>query len=193
MIAPGAVRKGFRKEENTMVFKRITITASVVLIILGSALSVQAQESASIQATATVIAGIVITGEHNLIFGTVLPGIDKSVDKSDVGFAGEWEIHGNNSAEITLDFILPDSLIHTDSVAYLRINFNNTDASYDDGSGGGQTNPVAEINPNGPNTLNLGVTGYMNVWIGGIVQPTISQTGGDYSADVTLSVAYTGN
>lgn len=161
--------------------------------IMGPASEVQAQESASIQATATVIAGIVITGEHDLLFGTVLPGVDKTVDKGDVGFAGAWHINGDNSAEITLDFTLPDSLIHQDSVAYMRIDFTNTDASYDDGTGGGQTVPVATINPNGPETLVLGPAGQMDVWIGGTVRPDLTQTGGSYAAEVTLTVAYTGN
>jgi len=170
-----------------------------VLIVLGPCLlfmpssDLYAQESASIQATATVIAGIVITGEHDLLFGTVLPGVDKSVDKGDVGFAGAWHVNGDNAAEITLDFTLPDSLMHQDSVAYMRIEFTNTDASYDDGTGGGQTVPVAAINPNGPETLVLGATGQMDVWIGGTVRPDLTQTGGNYAAEVILTVAYTGN
>ncbi len=152
-----------------------------------------AQETASIKARATVIAGITITAEHDLLFGTVLPDVDKAVAKADIGFAGEWHIAGDNSAEVTLEFTLPDSLIHADSVASMPIDFNNTDASYDDGTGGGQSAPVAEINPNGPITVDLGPAGILDVWIGGTVRPKISQTGGEYSADVTLSVAYTGN
>nr|MBN2276122.1 hypothetical protein [candidate division Zixibacteria bacterium] len=173
--------------------RKLLLTVFTITLILNLSADLQAQESGTIQATATVIAGILITGEHDLIFGTVLLGIDKTVDKADVGFAGEWLIRGDNSAEITLDFALPDRLMHEDSVATMIIDFNNTDASYDDGSGGGQTSPVDDINPNGPVTLDLGVTGEMTVWIGGTVRPTISQTGGDYASDVTLTVAYTGN
>jgi len=171
----------------------------LILILFGLSLifapttNISAQESASIQATATVIAGILITGEHDLIFGTVLPGVDKTVDKADVGFAGSWQIDGNNSAEITLDFILPDSLMHQDSVAFMPLLFTNTDASYDDGTGGGQTVPVAVINPNGPETLVLGAAGQMEVWIGGTVRPDLTQTGGSYASEVILTVAYTGS
>ncbi len=172
--------------------KFILILVTLALL-TGTTVSLHAQESATIHATATVIAGIVITGEHDLMFGTVLPGIDKTVDKGDVGFAGEWHINGDNGAEITLDFTLPDSLMHQDSVAYMRVDFNNTDASYDDGTGGGQTVPVAAINPNGPETLVLGPAGQMDVWIGGMVRPGLTQTGGNYSSEVILTVAYTGN
>ena len=172
---------------------RFLLILIALAIAAGPASYVHAQESATIHATATVIAGIVITGEHDLIFGTVLPGVDKTVDKADVGFAGEWHVSGDNSAEITLDFTLPDSLIHQDSVAFMRVDFTNTDASYDDGTGGGQTVPVAAINPNGPETLLLGPAGQMDVWIGGTVRPGLTQTGGNYSAEVILTVAYTGN
>ncbi len=82
---------------------------------------IQAQESATIQATATVIPALVVIGEHNLEFGTVFPGVDKTVDKSSPGFAGEFSVQGNNLAEITIDFALPDSIMHEDSAAYMRI------------------------------------------------------------------------
>lgn len=172
---------------------KFILTAMGLLLMLLPASDVFAQESASIQALATVIPGIIITDEHDLLFGTVLPDVDKTVDKADIGFAGEWHIQGTNSAEITLDFTLPDSLIHIDSTAFMRIDFSNTDASYDDGSGGGQSAPVAEINPNGPSAANLGITGELRVWIGGTVRPSLTQTGGDYAADVTLTVQYTGS
>ena len=153
----------------------------------------EAQESATIQATATVISAITIIGNDNLRFTIVLPGIDKTVDKASVGFAGEWEINGNSGAEITLDFTLPDSIWVVDSSAGMRISFNNTDASYDDQTGGGQTAPAGILNPNGPEVANLGIGGLMFVWIGGTVHPGITQTGGDYAGDVVLTVAYTGS
>ncbi len=176
-----------------MNFKKPIIFVLALLFLLMIIPDAGAQEYGIIQATATVIAGITITGDHDLIFGTVLPGVDKSIDRRNVGFAGAWHISGDNSAEITLDFTLPDSLLHVDSLAHLRINFTNTDASYDNGTGGGQANPAVTFNPNGPSTADLGATGILDVWIGGTVQPTISQTGGNYVADITLRVAYTGN
>mgnify|MGYP001404368817 CR=1 FL=1 len=151
-----------------------------------------AQESGTIQATATVLAALAVRGVNNLQFETVIPGIDKAVDKATIGLAGEFEIVGHDSAEISLDFTLPDSLLQ-DSTAFMRVGFSNTDASYDDGTGGGQTVPSGVINPNGPLTLRLGPTGTMNLWMGGTVYPTITQTGGDYAADITLTVIYTGN
>ncbi len=153
---------------------------------------VTAQEYGTIQATATVLQAISVRGNHDLMFETVMPGTPKTVDKATTGRAGEFEITGYLSAEISIDFTLPPALL-LDSTAAMPISFSNTDASYDDGSGGGQTTPVAFINPNGPLTLRLGTGGQMLLWIGGTVDPGITQTGGDYAADITLTVAYTGN
>jgi hypothetical protein len=49
------------------------------------------------------------------------------------------------------------------------------------------------LNPNGPSTMNIGAGGLISVWIGGAVLPLVSQTHGDYAADVILTVAYTGS
>ncbi len=95
--------------------------------------SALAQERGTIQALATVISSLNVVGTNNLQFGTVTPGINKAVDKSSVGFAGEWLVTGTSNAEITVDFELPDSLATVDSLSFLTIIFSGTDASYDDG------------------------------------------------------------
>ena len=173
--------------------RALSFIIAAALVATFAAPASQAQESGIIQATATVLASLRIVGNHNLEFGSVTPGVDKFVDKADVGFAGEWEITGTPTAEISLDFTLPDSLILIDSTVGMPIVFTNTDASYDDGTGGGQTIPVGIIDPRGPSAYDIGVGGTLFVWIGGEVQPRISQTGGDYAADVVLTVAYTGS
>ena len=166
----------------------------VGIIAFSGSSQVQAQESATIQALATVVSSLSITGNQNLQFGTVTPGVNKSVNKSEPGFAGEWSVMGTVGAEITLDFTLPDSLLLVgDSTNGLPIDFGPLDASFDDGSGGGQLAPTGVLNPNGLGTERLGAGGEITVWIGGSVFPRISQTGGDYAEDVVLSVAYTGN
>lgn len=164
-----------------------------ILIVLLILQSLHAQESGIIQATATVLSALTVRGTNNLQFMTVTPGINKTVDKADVGTAGEWEITGGALAEITLDFTLPDSLILQDSTVGMPITFNNTDASYEDGTGGGQTFPAGLLNPHAIETRNIGATGYMMVWIGGTVLPRLTQTGGEYSADIVLTVALTGS
>ena len=153
----------------------------------------QAQEHGTIQAVATVVSSLNVLGVNNLDFGTVTPGLNKTVTRTTAGLAGEWEITGTASAEITLDFSLPGNLQLPDSSAVMLVQFGSSDAAYDDGSGGGQAAPTAIINPNGPVTATLGTGGQMNVWIGGTVHPTVAQTGGNYADDIILTVAYTGS
>lgn len=161
------------------------------LVLLLLAIPVQAQESGTIQATATVVSSLTVTGSNNLQFGSVTPGTPKTVDKATAGSAGEWEITGTASAEVTLDFTLPTEL-SDGAAATMPISFTATDASYEDGSGGGQAAPAGVINPAVVSTVNLSGAGDMTVWIGGAVNPAIAQTGGSYSADIILTVTYTG-
>jgi hypothetical protein len=171
-------------------FGLIAVVLCLFLLLPGG---IRAQESGTIQAIATVVASLQVIGMNNLNFGSVTPGINKSVSRVDVGFAGEWQVNGSPSSQLSIDFTLPTVLYTADSSSTLMIQFNNTDASYDDGTGGGQTIPLGTVDPNGPSVLNLGVGGSLWFWIGGTVLPTISQTGGDYAADIILTVAYTGS
>ena len=152
----------------------------------------QAQERASIQALATVVSSLSVIGTNNLQFGTVTLGVSKSVDKSDIGFAGEWTITGTAAAELSVSLGLPTVLRTTDTLSTMPISFRATDASYGNNAAN-QTSPLGVMNPNGPSVERIGAGGQMLIWIGGVVYPSISQTGGNYSAEIMLTVAYTGN
>ena len=169
------------------------LVAAVLLVLVGLALPTQAQESAINQATATVLSALTILGNNDLIFATVTPGLDKSVDKATVGFAAEWEIAGAAGAELSIDFTLPTDLLLIDSTVTMPITFTNTDASFENGTGGGQTAPAGLINPLGPTAERFGGGGMLFIWIGGTVHPGLTQTGGNYAADIILTVAYTGS
>ena len=170
-------------------FARILVFMAVALMLAGKSV---AQEQAAIQALATVVSSLSITGTNNLQFGAVTPGVTKSVDKATIGFAGECLVTGESSAELTIDFSLPDTLRTADSLGAMRIDFSATDASYSDGTGS-QSTPTGSVNPNGPIVRRIGGGGTMTFWIGGTVYPRVSQTGGDYSAEILLTVAYTGS
>lgn len=166
------------------------MTAVICIVVLTGATA--AQERATILATATVVSSLTVVGSNNLQFGTVTPGVNKAVDKATLGFAGEWTISGTNLSELSIQFSLPDSLLTTDSLSRMRVSFASSDASY--GSlPAHQSAPVGVVDPNGPSAYRLGANGQMLIWIGGTVFPRISQTGGDYSAEILLTVAYTGS
>ena len=163
-----------------------------IVCLIGASSTVHAQESATIQALANVISALTVTGTNDLNFGNVTPGTPVTIDKATVGSAGEFTIVGSPASEVTLDFTLPDSLRAAGGEA-MDIVFVATDASYDDGTGGGQVAPAAVINPLITETTNIGAAGDITVWIGGQVTPGVAQTGGAYSGTVTLTVTLTGN
>jgi len=171
------------------VINRILVCGLLCLPLIGTEL--KAQESGIIQVTATVAAALTVTGTNNLIFQTVTPGVDKSVDKSTPGEAGEWTVSGANGSEVTLEFTLPTELIS--GVNTMPISFTATDASYSNNGANNQGNPTAEINPAIVTTTTLRADGDTMAWIGGTVNPAIAQTSGDYSADIVLIVTLTGN
>ncbi|MEE8148890.1 MAG: hypothetical protein V3T75_00430 [candidate division Zixibacteria bacterium] len=172
--------------------KIITRAAVVLLLAVFMVPSAMGQEIGIIQATATVISSLSILGSNNLVFGSVTPGINKIVPRTSAGFAGEWSITGTSLSELSLTFTLPTVLDHSSVAATMPISFNSTDAALSDGTGS-QSTPNAVFDPNGPSVFRLGAGGLLFVWIGGTVQPSVAQSGGDYASNVTLTIAYTGN
>lgn len=170
----------------------ISTCCALIGLALTSTPTVQAQESATIQAVATVISALTVTGSNDLNFGNVTPGTPKSVAKTDFGTAGEWSLSGPAAAEVQITFTLPDSL-HS-ATAAMPVTFLASDASYEDGTGGGQAAPAGNLNPLNTNLVNLSaVDGSMTVWIGGQTTPSAGQAGGNYSADVEIIVSLTGS
>ena len=170
-------------------------TFMLIALVLASLapMGAQAQESAIIQATASVVSSMTVQGTNGLAFGAVTPGIPKAVDKTTAGTAGEWRVTGAPSAEVTLDFTLPTNLDHATLASTMPITFSTTDAAYEDGTGGGQAAPAAQIDPSVQTTANIAADGTLWVWIGGTVVPSVSETAGNYSGDITLTITYTGN
>lgn len=164
-----------------------------LFLLLGLLSNAVAQESAVISAIATVLPSMTVVGTNNLNFEYVFPSVRKSVDKAAVGYAGEWTITGTPSAEVMLQFLLPDSLQAIHGSAAMRIGFSIADAAFDDGTGAGQSAPAGVMNPYATNTQNLSWNGSMIVWLGGTVYPSRSQTGGTYTGEIILTVTYTGN
>jgi hypothetical protein len=115
--------------------------------------------------------------------------VDKSVDKTSLAFAGEFMVTGDPLQSVTLTFDLPAALDHATVPVTLPILFTNTDASYEDGTGGGQEFPAGEFNPSAPDPVAIGADGTLSIWIGGTVMPNVAQTGGSYAADIMLTVA----
>ncbi len=131
-----------------------------------------------------------VTSVNDLTFGDVFPGIPKAVDEKTPGSAAEFGITGVAGSEVTIEFTLPT---YMNSGGYnMQMIFYETDCSMDSSSSPDQTDPnYADLNPWSTITYGIG-SGGISVWLGGKVVPKLLQQQGSYSADVVITVTYTG-
>jgi hypothetical protein len=152
---------------------------TAVTLSLGAA-SLQAQ-SATIQATATVLSAITVTGT-NLAFGNVTPGVNKTIAITDAG-AGVFAVTKAAASSVALTFTLP-TVLNGPSASTMPIGT---------WTGGWNTSNSAAgataFTPSATAT-NVGSTGNIWVFVGGTVSPAGAQTAGAYTANVSMQVAY---
>jgi hypothetical protein len=159
--------------------------AFATLALAGASVA-QAQVSGSIAANATVQTPLTVTGANTLDFGSVFPGVNKTVNAISGGAsAGRIDVTGQGSAQVTVDFTLPLNLVNGLNTlpigSWTAARFGtNTQAS------------AVAFSPLGTQTTNLDAAGTLFVWVGGQVSPSVSQAAGLYTANVTMTAAYTG-
>lgn len=161
-------------------------TATVLSALTAATLSVGAgslhAQSATIQATATVLSAITVTGT-NLAFGNVTPGVNKTVAITDAG-AGQFTVTKAAATSVALTFTLPSNLTFGANnlpIGTWTAGWNNT-ANNAAGATGFTPSAAATTVPSGGANL--------WVWIGGTVSPGGAQAAGAYTGNVTMQVAY---
>jgi hypothetical protein len=160
------------------------LTLAAVALVVAGAVSAQAQGvNSSITATATVQAPITVAGSANLAFGSVFPGINKTIAVTDPG-AGLFTVGGQASTPVTYSFTLPTNL--TNGGNNLPINTwtgaHNTIASP---AGGTAFTPSAVAAG-----ATLSATGALFFYVGATVVPPNNLPAGTYTNIVTLTVSY---
>ena len=151
---------------------------------LCAAAAVQAQ-SASIQATATVVTPLVVTGSAPLAFGSVFQGVAKTILHSDAT-SGRLSITGFGTSQVAMTFTLPGTLASGANTMPInnydiRINGTNTPTGAS----------VLTVVSGTPVNANL-VANSLFVFVGGRVQPVALQAAGTYTGTIVLAAAYTG-
>jgi hypothetical protein len=164
-------------------------TLMALAMAAGVVTTVEAQ-TASISATARVLAPISVSATQDLRFGDVIQGTNKVVAASDAA-SGQVEFSGSTGAEVDMVLTLPTNL--------------------DDGGGNlmpiGTWTGIRGVNATrgaGPAFLpadgatitdNLGVAAVdlYRFFLGATVVPAGGQTPGNYTGPITLQVTYTGN
>ena len=128
---------------------------------------------------------------NDLVFGSVFPGIPKTITKYTAGSACEFEITGTAGDEITIDFTLPTYM--NVSGFNMQMIFNESDCAIDTSASPDQSDPeFDDLDPWHTLTYRLGSNG-MTVWLGGRVVPALRQQEGSYTASIVITVQYTGN
>jgi hypothetical protein len=163
-------------------------TATLLSAVLAAGFSLgagalEAQTSADIQATATVLSAVTVAAGNDLQFGNVTPGVNKTTAIADAG-AGRFDVTKAASQGVTLAFTLPTDL--TDGTNNLPI------GSWTGGWNTSATPAGATAftpSAGGTNTTATPGTGIF-VYVGATVSPAVAQVAGSYSGTVTMSVVY---
>jgi len=154
------------------------VIAAIVLFGLGCPIT-----SAAAEVQASVV--------NNLVFGNVYPGIPKVVSKRTADSAAEFLVTGDVGAEVSIDFTLPT---YMNAGGYnMPLIFKETYCAMDSSATPDQSNPdYDDLDPWHTITYRLGSTGQISIWLGGKVVPKLVQPAGSYTADIVLTVDYTG-
>ena len=128
---------------------------------------------------------------NDLVFGSVFPGIPKTITKYTAGSACEFQISGTAGDEISIDFTLPTYMNAGSS--NMQLIFRETDCAIDTSATPDQSNPeFNNLDPWHTLTYRIGSNG-LYIWLGGIVVPGLTQTDGSYNSSIVITVTYTGN
>lgn len=179
--------------------KKLPILALTgLLMVIGSSSSF-AQDVATGSATATILAVIAVSSTHDLDFGNVLQGVPKTADKTVIADAGVFLIAGAGGSEVSLYMQLPDFLWNSTGgdEDRLIVAFSTTDADIDTTAAGTPAVHGAGVDiDQDPHNLSDAFLGgndnVLQIFLGGTVSPAVDQRAGSYTADIILTVAYTG-
>jgi hypothetical protein len=141
------------------------------------------QNNASATVTATVQQPITVTKNNDLSFGSVFPGVDKTIAFT-AGGAAKFTVAGQASTPINMTFTIPASISssgNTLALASWAGHYATTDVT----SGGTTFTPSASATG-----ATLSGSGALYVYVGATVQPTLTQAAGSYSGSMTMTVVY---
>ena len=146
-----------------------------------------AAQSGNINATATVLQPLTVTGARDLAFGNVYPGVSKAIAVGDAT-SGRFDLTGVATAQVQFSFTLPTNLTNGGNTLPIG-----TWTGYYNSTNNAAIGGTA-FTPSSSNTTTslAAVTGQLFVFVGATVSPSGTQAQGAYTGQVTLTAAYTG-
>ncbi len=143
----------------------VKLSLLALALVVFSTVSAQAQNNASINATASVQSPIVVSAGADLAFANVFPGVVKTIAPAS---GGTFSVTGQATTPVTMQ----------GSWAGLHNTTNVT---------AGATAFVPAPSVAGST---LSGTGLMFLWVGAQVTPSVSQAAGSYTGTIDLTVIY---
>ncbi len=128
------------------------------------------------------------TGNQALNFGTVFPGLNKTVLRTDAVNSGQFQIRGTNGGQVQVTFTLPAAMAGPGG-SQLPLSFGANDGGY---SQSPTISAATAFDPRTPLVTLLSGQGRLYLYLGGTVAPPRQITSGAYSATITCTVIYFG-
>lgn len=140
-------------------------------------------QTATINASATVMQPINVVGAVNLAFGSVFPGVARTVAVNAAG-AGRFDVTGQASAPVFVSFVLPANL--TSGANSLPIGTWTGHANtVNNPTTGSSFTPSAALT-----SATFSGTGQLFVFVGATVTPATNQAAGVYNGTIQITVTY---
>lgn len=143
--------------------------------------------AAALAAAPSALSAQAVVGIQNLDFGNVIPAVPTTIAKNDPVHSGQVRISGAGFfRSVTLTFTLP-TVMNGPAGATMPITFSSTDAGIS--AFFPSINTQNTFNPNAPYNAFIWF-GNALVFLGGRVNPSPTQRGGSYSANIVLTVIF---
>jgi hypothetical protein len=156
--------------------------SAIAAALLGMTATAGQAQSGSIQATATVLSAITVTGAQPLAFGAVTPGVAKTIAYT---AGGRFDLVGQASASVNIAFALPTDLVSGANNLPIGTWTGYHNLTNNSAAGGVAFVPAAAVTP-----AAFSGAGALFVFVGGTVTPGPAQAAGAYTGTVTMTAAY---
>jgi hypothetical protein len=144
-------------------------------------------QTAAIDVSARVSTQLANNVQQHLNFGTIFPGIAKTISPADA-LAGRFELRGDQNAGVSYSFELASHLAVPQSSLTMPIGTWLTCSSATNSASG-----CSPVSASGSFTATLsGAGGTLYVFIGATVSPAGDQADGAYTGTIRMTAAYTG-
>jgi hypothetical protein len=160
----------------------LPVLSAITAVTLSLGAATANAQSSNIQATATVLTAITVTGT-DLAFGNVTPGVNKTIAITDAG-TGKFTVTKAAASSVSLSFTLPTNLVSGGNnlpIGTWTGGFNNT-ADVPASATTFTPSATPTVVPSGGASL--------WVYVGATVSPGAAQAAGSYAGTVTMSIAY---